>query len=481
MNEVQITHGNGGRILTNTGVWSPDSRFIVYDTRSDAEGTLFDGDRIEIVDTETGTVQTVYQSQNGAHCGVPTFHPTENKVVFILGPEHPTSDWQYGPAHRQGVIVDIAQPGVKVNLDARDLTPPFTRGALRGGSHVHVYSPDGQYVSFTYNDATLSQFAEATPDNDIDQRNVGVCSPLPPSSLGSDFPLPSSEVGGEAAVEIVTNTPSPSEGRGKSEPSEDGGRGERNHPGTAFSVLVTRTFANPAPGSDQIQRAYEEGWVGVNGYQKTDKTHQKRALAFLGEVISRDGKPLSEVFIVDLPDDLTISSDEGPLEGTETRRPLPPRGTMQRRLTFTSGRKFPGVQGPRHWVRSSPEGSQIAFLMRDDTGIAQLWTVSPNGGAPHQVTQDAWGVASAFTWNPNGKWITYVADNSVFRVEMATGQTHRLTPRSADDDAPLPLACVFAPDGQKIAYQRRLRDSSAPDALRHNQIFVLHTDSADFG
>ncbi|PBD34340.1 hypothetical protein CK247_30830, partial [Klebsiella pneumoniae] len=33
--------------------------------------------------------------------------------------------------------------------------PPYTPGALRGGSHVHVYSPNGQFVSFTYNDHVL--------------------------------------------------------------------------------------------------------------------------------------------------------------------------------------------------------------------------------------------------------------------------------------------------------------------------------------
>ena len=32
-----------------------------------------------------------------------TFHPRQNKVIFILGPEDPTSDWQYFAWHRQGV------------------------------------------------------------------------------------------------------------------------------------------------------------------------------------------------------------------------------------------------------------------------------------------------------------------------------------------------------------------------------------------
>ena len=129
--EKQLTFGPQNRILTNINVWSPDSHWIVYDIRPDAEGSVFEGNRIEAVKLE-GQIKTLFQSSNGAHCGVATWHPCEDKVIFILGPEHPTPDWQYGPTHRQGVIVDFNQPNQKHNLDARDLTAS-TLGALRGG------------------------------------------------------------------------------------------------------------------------------------------------------------------------------------------------------------------------------------------------------------------------------------------------------------------------------------------------------------
>ena len=160
--ERQLTSGPGGRILSNTGVWSPDSQWIVYDTRPDSEGSVFGGKTIEMVNVVTGEVKELYRSRNDARCGVVTFHPHEWKVAFILGPEHPTPDWQYCAWHRQGVVVDVNQPGVKTNLDARDITPPFTPGALRGGSHVHVWDPAGQWVSFTYEDHVLAQFQSAT-------------------------------------------------------------------------------------------------------------------------------------------------------------------------------------------------------------------------------------------------------------------------------------------------------------------------------
>jgi hypothetical protein len=428
--ERQVTRGPGGRVLSNTGVWSPDSQWIVYDTRPDSEGAVFAGETIEMVNVETGVVRELYRATNGACCGVVTFNPREWKVAFILGPEHPTADWQYCAWHRQGVVVDAHQPGVKANLDARDIVPPFTPGALRGGSHVHVWDAAGKWVSFTYEDHILAQLSSATPANDINQRNVGI------SVLG---------------VPVRVNHAHP-----------------RNHDGHAFTVLASHTTAAPRPGSDDIQRACEEAWVGTNGYVRQDGSRQRHALAFQGQVLSPKGEALTEVFIADLPEDLTQPGD-GPLCGTETRAPYPPKGTVQRRLTHTADRRYPGIQGPRHWLRSSPDGSQIAFLMKDGAGVVQLWTVSPNGGSPRQVTTNLSPVASAFTWSPDGRQVAYVADNSVCVTEVATGQTLRLTALTDAASAPRPEACVFSPDGKSITFLRRLPSPRQPA----NQICVV--------
>src|SRR5688572_25236060 len=186
--ERRITQGPGGRIITNIGAWSPDSRWIVYDTRSDAAGERFDGSTIEMLNVETGERKTLFHSTNGAHCGVATFHPREWKVAFILGPENPTPDWQYSAWHRQGVIVETEQPGRSVNLDARDLLPPFTPGALRGGSHVHVWDGRGDWVSFTYEDHVMAQFPSASPTNDVNLRNIGVSVPGRPVAVSRNHP-----------------------------------------------------------------------------------------------------------------------------------------------------------------------------------------------------------------------------------------------------------------------------------------------------
>ncbi len=427
--ERQITAAPHGHILTNIGVWSADGRWIVYDVRSDPAGSVFDGSRIERVHAATGKTETLCQSSRGACCGVVTASPVDDRIVLIHGPENPTHDWTYGAWHRRGVVVHADRPERPENLDARDLTPPFTPGALRGGSHVHTFSGDGQWIAFTYEDHVLAELGEGQ-GHDLNQRNVGVSIPAGPVRVTHDHP--------------------------------------RNHDGSHFSVLVTRTVNHPRPGSDEIDRAFEDAWVGNAGYVKTDGTRQRRAIAFQGQVLARDGRAVNEVFLVDLPDDMTAAGD-APLEGTATTRPAPPRGVVQRRLTFTTRRSCPGIQGPRHWLRSSPDGSWIAFLMKDDAGTVQIWLISPNGGEPHQLTRNSSDIGSAFSWSPDGCWIAHAMDGSICVTNASSGNTHRLTSPSGNQLAPRPEACVFSPDGEQIAYVRPV----ARQGETWNQVFVL--------
>ncbi|EEM3986316.1 DUF3748 domain-containing protein [Salmonella enterica subsp. enterica serovar Rubislaw] len=146
----QITFTPRHHQLTNTNTWTPDSQWLVFDVRP--SGASFTGKTIERVNVHTGDVEVIYRAVQGAHVGVVTVHPADNHYVFIHGPENPDETWHYDFHHRRGVI---ATPGGVTNLDAMDITAPYTPGALRGGSHVHVFSPNGELVSFTYNDHVL--------------------------------------------------------------------------------------------------------------------------------------------------------------------------------------------------------------------------------------------------------------------------------------------------------------------------------------
>ncbi|HAU5637523.1 DUF3748 domain-containing protein [Citrobacter amalonaticus] len=389
----QITFAPRNHQLTNTRTWTADSRWLVFDVRP--SGASFTGETIERVNVHTGELEVIYRATQGAHVGVVTVHPQAEKYVFIHGPENPDATWQYDFHHRRGVI---AEQGKVTNLDAMDITSPYTPGALRGGSHVHVFSPNGEFVSFTYNDHVMHE-----RDLALDLRNVGVAVPYGPVTVSAQHP--------------------------------------REYCGSHWCVLVSQTTPEPTPGSDEISRAYEEGWVG------------NHALAFIGDTLSESGEKVPELFLVELPQTEASwkMSGEAPLEGTDSTLPAPPRGVTQRRLTFTHARRFPGLATvPRHWVRGNPQATEIAFLMRDEVGIVQLWLISPQGGEPRQLTRHATGIQSAFNWHPSGKWLGCVLDNRIACCDARSGDITFLTqnhgtPPSGD-------AVVFSPDGQFVAW-----------------------------
>jgi hypothetical protein len=425
--ERQVTAAPVNHLLTNAAVWSFDGVWIYYDVRSDVAGSQFDGARIERVHVENGEVQVVYETTRNACCAVVTASPVDDRIVFIQGPEDPTPNWSYAACRRRGVVVDAAT-GFATNLDARNVVAPYTPGALRGGTHVHVFSGDAEWVSFTYEDHVLETSTDLRAAEN--QRNVGVAAPFGPVQ--------------PPAVH------------------------RRNHAGSLFSVLVTVTHDAPTPGSDQINRAYSDAWVGKFGYRKSSGEWQRRALAFLGDVVTASGQTTPELFIVDIPNDVTVAGDQ-PLQGEALTRPMPPAGTAQRRLTYTTAQRYPGMGGVRHWPRSDSDGNQIAFLMRDDRGTTQLWLISPNGGKTRQLTHNLFSIQSAFTWRADGRAIACVAGGSVCEVDASTGRTTRLTPVDHSAGDPLPIACVYSPDGRQIAFVRRV---SSEDG-EFNQIFTV--------
>ncbi|MDI3361512.1 DUF3748 domain-containing protein [Lelliottia sp. V89_10] len=389
----QITFAPRNHQLTNINTWTPDSQWLAFDVRP--SGASFTGETIERVNVKTGETEVIYRAEKGAHVGVVTVHPTDDQYVFIHGPENPDASWQYDFHHRRGVI---AQNGQVKNLDAMDITAPFTPGALRGGSHVHVFSPNGQFVSFTYNDHVLHE-----RDVALDLRNVGVAAPFGPV------------------------TPQ--------------GNHSREYAGTFWSVLISLTTPTPHPGSDEINRAYEEGWVG------------NHRIAFIGDTLSERGEKVPELFIVDLPKDEAgwKRAGDAPLEGTVETMPAPPAGVVQRRLTFTHANRYPGlVNVPRHWVRSNPQGSEIAFLMRDDNGIVQLWLIAPEGGEPRQLTHNQSDIQSAFNWHPSGEALGFVLDNRIAWCDARSGEVRFLT--SDHGNPPSGDAVVFSPDGRYVAW-----------------------------
>ena len=411
--ETQLTHAAHGHTIHNTQVFSKDGQWIVYDTRND-DTQIGSTGSIEMVHVNSGEVRVLYKTANqteyGPGVGAVTFSPTEDRVLFIHGIRNADASRPYGVTRRTGVAIDVDHPGEPIFMDARDITPPFTEGALRGGTHAHSWSGDGKWISFTYNDYVMERLAK-TDTTVQDLRTVGIMVPR--------------------HVEV------------------DEDNTLENNSGTYFSVVVTDVTEHPKPGSDEIDKAFDECWIGEGGYQKPDGSWQAKAIAFQGNVRNERGETITEVFVVDLPADPTVAGDARPLEGTAMSRPGVPLGATQRRITYTAN----GVEGPRHWLRTTPDGSLICFLAQDERGIIQLFGVSPNGGTIQQVTANAFPVQGPFNIDPNGRWIAYPADNSLFLTLLETGDTHRITERFTDEGKPVG-APNWSPDGKAIVYNR---------------------------
>ena len=436
LKEIQLTSDNTkNHSLDNNDNFSPDGKWLVYDTRTNAGG-IGGNASIERVNVDTKEITSLFNIADnhlwGPGVGAASYHPLENKVIFIHGLPNCTEKNPYMFWRRTGVIVNDNQPNVAVNMDSRDVTFPFTPGALRGGTHRHEWRRDGKWVGYTYNDAIMETLQEKTGVK-WNLRTIGVSNQQHPIAVDKD-----------AAGENVQ--------------------------GTWYSAVVVRVVPNPEPGTDEIDNAASDSWVGTSGYQKPDGTMQV-SRAFIGNVRDKAGKSVGELFVVDIPDSLNVPGEYGPLEGTETTFPMPPKGTVQRRLTHTADTKYPGCSGV---VRSSSDGKYISYQAADQNGIQQIFLMSPEGGNPIQVTEHTSGVQSGVRWSPDNKSIMYVWDNSIVICEVSDRpfeqRFRRLTAKTADT----PSNPVWSNDGKTIAYNRAVPTGEKDE--KRDQIFIVKLD-----
>lgn len=430
MKETQLTNTPYGHTLNSTQVFSPDDRWIFYDTRNEDTHIARTGS-IEKVNVVTGEIAGVYRTQNqtasGPGVGAVACHPVENKIIFIHGLLNSSAERPYGFTRRFGAIVDDGHPGF-FHAEARVVREPLIAGALRGGTHAHSWSGDGQWISFTYNDF-LMEVLEKQGEGVKDLRTIGVMAPV-------------------TSVTVK---------------SED----DENFSGAYFSVVAATVTENPPPGTDEISRAFDECWIGGSGYVKPDGAVQRRAIAFQGNVVTPDGTVVTEVFVADLPEQLR-AADGKPLQGTPVTRPNVPAGLHQRRVTFLSSRKYPGIQGPRTRLRTAPDGSSIYFLAKDDNEVVQVFSVPTLGGSIRQVTALEHSVQAQFNVSPDGRKLSVISDNSVWMVDVSGGVATRLTERSSDEDAPVGGA-LWSHDGKVLVFNRYAGGHSG----RYLQIFKL--------
>jgi len=83
---VQLTVGAYNHDLDNNDNFSPDGKWLAYDTRTGIGG-IGGSPSVERVNIETGKVEELFAVKDnhswGPGAGAASYHPTENKVIFI--------------------------------------------------------------------------------------------------------------------------------------------------------------------------------------------------------------------------------------------------------------------------------------------------------------------------------------------------------------------------------------------------------------
>jgi hypothetical protein len=408
MTEQQLTTGNYGHTLNATQVFSPDDNWVVYDTRNDDTHIGRTGG-IEMVHITTGEVVRIYttsqQTEHGPGVGAVAWNPRRDEIIFIHGLQNADAAKPYSMTRRFGALLNPHAPHAIRHADARLVQEPFIAGALRGGTHAHTWSGDGAWISFTYNDDIQEQHL----------RTVGVMAPTQHVAI----PVTDSE----------------------------------NFSGEYFAVVVATVTEQPRPGSDDIEKAFDECWIGLDGYFEHDGRHHARAIAFQGNIRREDGTVVTEVYVADLPAEITQPVNGQPLAGTAHLRPQVPQGIHQRRITDTTQRKHPGLQGPRFRLRTSPDGAEIYFLMKDDAGLVQVYCVPTAGGHVIPITWLSYTIQGQHNVSPDGRWISFLADNSVWITDARGGTPRRLTAPTTDAQAPIGGA-LWNHRGDHLVYNR---------------------------
>ncbi|NUM56892.1 MAG: DUF3748 domain-containing protein [Candidatus Hydrogenedentes bacterium] len=427
--ERQITFSPQNHNLDNNDNFSPDQRFLCYDTRETIGPGINNSLSIEKVEIATGIESIIYKPEKvltGEDCapgvGAASYHPIQNKVVFIHGPlvdEVPLRGY-YGKPNRKGAEVDADGSQRLVWLDCRDVdttrnTPP---GAHRGGTHRHEYTMDGKRVGFTYDDFFLTEYG----------RTIGYMEPR------ADAP------GGATHYFCLLVKPAPT---GKSKPGE-------------------------------IEIASGDSWIGRHGYMR----------AFIGKVRAANGVDYEEsLFVVDVPAAIDITTAKA---GSKSEYPTPPAGLRIRRLTQTnaSGVARGTLEGDRiAYYANDANGTKQIFIIASDGSDQD----TDPAKRPMQATHCPDGVSGGVRWHPSGNSIAYHTNGAVavtcVKPGPRFGETKLLTPEDPDN----PRAdLVWSPDGSLFAYSRAVPsfDSDGKPVKTYAgkdcaQIFVLPFPDAD--
>ena len=425
MIEHQITFNAKTHALDNNDNFSPDGKYLCYDTRYMVFNTnLANSKSIEKVEIASGKETVLWQpnsvsGENGAPgVAAVSYHPSENKVIFIHGPqlEEVEERGYYDIRNRTGAMVSAGGDGYFSKVDMRDVATerPTISGAQRGGTHRHEFSRNGKRIGFTYDDFLQQEY----------DRTIGFM-----------------EADGDAP---------------------DGY-------GYYFAVLL-KPAKKGASKPGEIEKAYGDSWV--------DSLGSKRA--FIGKVRAQNGVDYeSSLFIAEIPKDVDITSAYA---GDADSYPEPPKGIKIKRLTHTTtdeGIVRGSYDGKRiAYLSKDDQGIlQVYLIPVDGSDKAE----DPKK-RPVQVTNYS-ADAGFVRWHPTDDWLFSVSEGKIYAHDVGDsanlGNPILLTMTDLKREA-----LVVSHDGRLLAYNVKIPNTEVSrmidgkDDNEYYQIFILELDDA---
>jgi hypothetical protein len=397
--ERQLTFSPHHHDLDGTQNFSPDDRFLCYDTRDTVGEGIGNSQTIEMVELATGRETVLYRPEHAIvgkapapGVGAPFFHPLANRVAFIHGPPAGSERGPYGITNRTGYEVE-ADGSMRVRrLDLRDVATERDTipGAHRGGTHVHQYSGDGRRIGVTYDDYLMPQY----------RRTI-------------------------AYLEEHAAAPA----------------GYSRY----FAVLI-RTVPEGTSTPGEFERAASDSWVGAGGTQR----------AFVGTVRAANGVDYEQaLFVVEIPEDTDITTADS---GGPDRFPAPPRGLRVRRVTQSAEDGFvrASPDGTRiaYYDLDAVGRIQIFIVpIGADPSTAPMQATHFERGVDRNSPSR---IEGGLRWHPDGNVIICLSEGAIAAVSVEPGprfgETRFLTPR----DEHARLKPVWSHNGRTIAYNRRV-------------------------
>ncbi|HPE76229.1 MAG TPA: DUF3748 domain-containing protein [Draconibacterium sp.] len=417
MKEKQISFSVKNHFLDNNDNFSPDNRFLCYDTR----GTVFNDNignskTIEKIEISTGSETVLYNpesvtgEQAAPGVGAVSWHPADNKVIFIHGPllDEVEKQGYYGITNRTGVEVSADGKGATTKVDLRDMETnrPTIHGAQRGGTHRHEYARNGKRIGFTYDDFLNTNY----------DRTIGYMEPNTKAPAGYTH-----------YFSVILK---PAE-KGKSKPGE-------------------------------IEKAYGDSWIDAAGKMR----------AFIGNVRAENGVDYqTDLFVADIPENVDITTA---FSGDGDEYPEPPNGITIRRLTH-SGKVEGIVRGSFNGEMIaflSPDKSgvlQVFVINSKGTDLSgdenlkpiQLSAFNSNAASPR--------------WHPQKNWLFAISEGNIAAICAEPGKNFGKTFMLTNDSQERG-ELVVSNDGNMLAYSILKTGSNDDETKKFRQIFVMEPE-----